>query len=196
MPFFPPLCFLQWNQSINNMHNFSTSIFNGAAKALLSYRSHSVPVWCLLLWNSPQMQTVLRGLLVCVCGCVCACTCVCMCLLGCEHNEECLCSVLLFYFRESLFLFACLWVFPYITERGASEPSHTARNDPHPQIAYSRSISGEGKIWGWIFNDENKWGNTGTQLGGSHGYVSSLDEQHDGLFTPGGGKALPQEMAH
>lgn len=102
-----------------------------------------------------------------------------------------------YFTSESLFfLFACLWVFPYITERGASEPSHTARNDPHPQIAYSWSISGEGKIWGWIFNDENKWGNTGTQLGGSHGYVSSLDEQHDGLFTPGGGKALPQEMAH
>lgn len=47
-----------------------------------------------------------------------------------------------------------------------------------------------------FFNDEIKWANTATQLGGSHGYVSSLDEQHDGLFTHGGGKALPQEMAH
>lgn len=188
MPFPPPLCFLQWNQSINNMHNFSTSIFNGAAKGFLSYRSHSVPVWCLLLWNSPQMQTVLRGLLVCVWVCVCLYLCVYV-----FAWRVFVFSIVILLQRVS-FLFACLWVFPYITERGASEPSH--RNDPHPQIAYSRSISGEGKIWGWIFNDENKWGNTGTQLGGSHGYVSSLDEQHDGLFTPGGGKALPQEMAH
>ena len=39
---------------------------------------------------------------------------------------------------------ACLWVFPHIRERGASEPSQASRNDLLPQIAYSRSISGEG----------------------------------------------------
>lgn len=90
----------------------------------------------------------------------------------------------------------CLSLCVSIHQREASKPSQATRNILLPQIAYSRTISGEGKIWGWIFNDENKWANTSTQLGGSHGYVSFLDEQHDGLFTPSGGKVVPQEMAH
>lgn len=53
-------------RSINNLHKFTTSIFNVPAKGPLSYRSQTVWVWCLLLWNSLQMQTVPKGFHYCL----------------------------------------------------------------------------------------------------------------------------------
>lgn len=88
-------------------------------------------------------------------------------------------------------LFVCLWVFLV-----HQSPPKTVETMCSPKLLTAGLSVGRGKYGGWIFNDENKWANTGTQLGGSHGYVSFSDEQHDGLFTPCEGKALPQEMAH
>lgn len=87
-------------------------------------------------------------------------------------------------------------MFPYIRERPQSPPEQ-AETICSPLKLLTAGLSvGRGKYEGEFLTMKNKWANTGTQLGGSHGYVSSLDEQHDGLFTPGGGKALPQEEAH
>lgn len=140
MFYFSPLPFLlQSSQSINNLHNFSPSIFNAPDKGLFSYRSLSVWVWCVLLWNSPQTQTVPRGFCLCVCVCVlpCLCTMELCAYYFCCTLQVCLC------------LYVC-WVFPYIRERAQSPPKQVETTPrpliPHsPQIAYSRSISGEGK---------------------------------------------------
>ena len=103
--------------------------------------------------------------------------------------------------KSAICLCVCVcvcWVFPYIRERERPQsPPKPAENDPPlPKLLTAGVSVGRGKYEGEFLTMRNKWANTGTQLGGSHGYVSSLDEQHDGLFTPGGGKALPQEMAH
>lgn len=106
----------------------------------------------------------------------------------------------LLYFASLPFICVCVcWVFPYIREREreASKPSSSQqKRSLLPKLLTAGLSVGRGKYEGEFLTTRNKWANTGTQLGGSHGYVSSLDEQHDGLFTPGGGKALPQEMAH
>jgi len=79
------------------------------------------------------------------------CVLVCVCLRACMHNEEYLCLIFPLYFASlPVCVCVCLWAFPYIREREreASKPSQASKNDLLPQIACSRSPSGEGKIWG------------------------------------------------
>lgn len=83
-----------------------------------------------------RRKTVLRGFTG---GCVGGCVCVCI-----MKNA--------YVFNNFIVLcksgFVCMSVGVSIHQREASKLSQTSRDGLLPQIAYSRSISGEGKIWG------------------------------------------------
>lgn len=83
-----------------------------------------------------------------VCVGVCACTCVCMCLLGCEHNEECLCSALLFYFRESLFCLHVCGCFHTSQREGPQSPPIPLETIRTPKLLTAGLSVGRGKYEG------------------------------------------------
>lgn len=136
----PPFSFL-WGQSINNLHNLSTSIFNVPAKGLLSYRSQSVGFWCALLWNSQQTQTVPEALLS-----------VCVHLCACMYEKM---FALLFFSFIVLFMLAFVWMSVGVSILQREE----ARSSGAP--LKSCSISGEGRIMGVRFLTRKT--NEGTQ---------------------------------
>lgn len=147
----PP--FLRWSQSINNLHNFSTSIFNVLDKGLLCCRSQSGRAWCLLLWNSPQTQTVPKGPLVLrVRLPVCACTCNKGGRL--RFNVVVLLSFFIVIFK-SAFVFLCLWGVAAHQRGGASKGLPRSERRPLPTSNCLQPLSavgeqGEGKISGGV----------------------------------------------
>lgn len=81
--FFLPPPFLGWSRSINNLHNFTTSIFNVPAKGLLLQVAASLGLMFTTLKFATDANSPKGVSLVCVLTSVC--------LSVCMHNEECLC---------------------------------------------------------------------------------------------------------
>lgn len=173
--------FFLWGWSINNLHNLLHQYLMCQLKvsSLPGRSQSSFDVDYFEIHRGPQQSR------------------------GAFHSHVCasVCRILMNVYYLNCTLQVCfLFVGVSVHQRPLSSSKPAEKGSAPPNcLQPGDQWGGENMVGDFIFfflNDKNKWANTGTQLGGSHGYVSSLDEQHDGLFTPSGGKAMPQEIAH